>query len=289
MSAISSPRIARVVGRCSLEASVLSNGTVVVAVPRAGLAARLLTAVLLAQSFVWVLEAGVGPTFDELRAGLEALLLDDREQGYSRVLARRYWQATDGRWHRSSEPEAGTTVLVRAWTKLDVAAASPCRYPAGLVPHADLDAFPDQWSGELQPSPVLAVQHTSLPSAHGSDPARPACALTLSLHHVVADGGALFQLARDLMSACRGELSQGPGILLQEGGLFDCGGEDSRANQPATRSPGSAYEYQPSLVPGFLRRAVARFVPRPGGLLMLEARKMMPPTVRDSVSMPAPQ
>ena len=158
MSAISSPRIARVVGRCSLEASVLSNGTVVVAVPRAGPAARLLTAVLLAQSFVWVLEAGVGPTFDELRAGLEALLLDDREQGYSRVLARRYWQATDGRWHRSSEPEAGTTVLVRAWTKLDVAAASPCRYPAGLVPHADLDAFPEQWSGALQAAAVACAR-----------------------------------------------------------------------------------------------------------------------------------
>jgi len=53
---------------------------------------------------------------------------------------------------------AGTTVLVRAWTKLDVAAASPCRYPAGLVPHADLDAFPEQWSGALQAAAVACAR-----------------------------------------------------------------------------------------------------------------------------------
>ena len=126
---------------------------------------------------------------------------------------------------------AGTTVLVRAARRRCGIALSISRRPRapcgpGRISRAVV-------RGAAGCSRRLCSQcSTRACPLRGSDPVRPACVLTLLLYHAVAAGGALFQLVRDLMSACRGVLSQSPGILLQEGGLFDCGGEDSRADHP---------------------------------------------------------
>ena len=60
------------------------------------------------------------------------------------------------------------------------------------------DAMPDQHTGELYPTPSLCLQHTLLGS-------NGACALTMALHHNIADSSAFFNLANDLAAYCRGE------------------------------------------------------------------------------------
>ena len=98
---------------------------------------------------------------------------------------------------------AGTTVLVRAARRRCGIALSISRRPRapcgpGRISRAVV-------RGAAGCSRRLCSQcSTRACPLRGSDPVRPACVLTLLLYHAVAAGGALFQLVRDLMSACRG-------------------------------------------------------------------------------------